>query len=120
MKYRQEILKLDTLTNPKTLIWCVLYREIENIPKIAADLHYLDYTEFNQVGDAFFKSPQYLVIQKQMQEDIKTLADIILHVPPLKPEWETSDGRKQIVTELNQYFNKNFPGDEAKQNPISW
>lgn len=120
MKYRQEVLELSPLTNPKTLIWSVLYREIEPIPKIASGLHYLDYTDFNVVGDAFFRSSRYIEIQEKMQDDIKTLADIIMHVPPLKPEWETNEGRQQIANELNEYFNKNYSDDQPKQDPISW
>ena len=120
MKYRQEIFQLNPLTNPRTLIWSVLYREMETIPKIAAGLHYLDYTEFNLVGDAFIKGPKYLQIQEKMQDDIKTIADIIMQAPPLKTEWETQEGREQIIKDLNEYFEKNNPELPQKQDPISW
>jgi TIR domain len=120
MKHRQEILELSPLTNPKSLIWSVLYREVEPIPEVAAGLSYLDYTEFNLVGDAFFKTEKYLKMQEKMKSDIKTIAEIISKAPPLKPDWETAEGRVKIVAELNEYFKKNKLENEQKQEPISW
>ncbi|GAB2814802.1 toll/interleukin-1 receptor domain-containing protein [Ferruginibacter profundus] len=120
MKHRQEVLELSPLTDPKTLIWSVLYREVVPIPELADGLSYLDYTDFNLVGDAFFKTEKYLAIQEKMKKDIKTIAAIITKAPALKPEWETIEGRKQIVNELNEYFKKYNLENELKQEPITW
>ncbi|MES2848049.1 MAG: toll/interleukin-1 receptor domain-containing protein [Bacteroidota bacterium] len=120
MKHRQEILELSPLTKPKTLIWSVVYRKVDPIPDYAKGLHYLDYSDFDQVGDAFFKTEKYLEIQEKMKEDIKTIGAIILNAPPLKPGWETAEGRKQIITELNAYFTQYNLDDNKKQDPITW
>ena len=120
MKHRQEIFQLSQLTMPKTLIWSVLYRDVEPIPEFADGITYLDYTDYNLVGDAFFKTEKYLSFQTKIEADIRTIAEIINNVPPLPASWETEEGRKQIVGELNEYFLKNDLGNDQIQNPISW
>jgi TIR domain len=120
MKHRQELLELSPMTNPKSLIWSVLYREVEPLPEMAAGITYLDYTDFNLVGDAFFETKKYLEMQEKMETDIKTIASIIEQAPPLHPAWETAEGRKQIVQELNEYFRNNNLENDQKQDPISW
>lgn len=120
MKYRQEVLRLGPLTKPKSLIWPVLYREVNPIPQIAAGLHYVDYTDFNVVGDAFFKTEMYLNFQDKMQDDIKTVADMINNAPPFNAQWETAEGLRQLKDELKNYFKGHNHDDDPKQPPISW
>ena len=120
MKYRQEVLQLNPLTVPKTLIWSIVYRKIDPIPHLASGITFSDYTNFNVVGDAFFKTEKYLFFQEKMNTDIKSIADIINNVPPLKPEWETPDGRKMILDDLNLYFSQNEIETPQKQSAIVW
>lgn len=120
MKYRQETLKLGPLTKPKSLIWPVLYREINPMPDIAAGLQYVDYRDFNVVGDAFFRTEMYLEFQEKMQDDIKTVVDIIKNVPVFNAALETEEGLKKLKDELKVYFNANNKGDDPQQPPISW
>lgn len=122
MKYMQEYYKLGVHTVPRTLIWPVIYREIQPLPDIIKNINFLDYSEFNVVGEAFFKSEKSLKFQEKLQEDISTISDIILNVPPLNPIMETAEGRKQLLKELNAYLEKNAEDADSvpKQNPISW
>ncbi len=121
MKHRQERFKLDSFTTPKALIWPVLYREVEPLPAIMKNLSYLDYSEFNLVGEAFFKTEKYLKLQEKLQDDIKTIAAIISKAPELTPEWETPEGRQQVLAELNAYLEENCDVDVAPtQKAILW
>lgn len=120
MKHRQEQLKLGATTKPKSLIWPLLYRDLESIPDIAAGLTYMDYTDFNLVGDAFFKTEKYLDFQTKLQDDIKAIAAMIKSAPPFMPAWETPEGLTNLERELKEYFEKNITNEEVKQQPISW
>lgn len=121
MKYRQELLQLDAHTVPQTLIWPILYREISPMPELIKKMTYLDYSEFNVVGEAFFKTQKFLDFQEKLQNNINTIADIILHVPPLDASLETPEGRRKILAELNAYLAANSATEEnVKQNPITW
>ena len=121
MKRRQETQNINDNTTPTTLIWPVLYREIDPMPPIVSNIKYLDYSRFNVVGEAFFKTEKYLDFQDQLQRDIKSIISIIKNVPPLNSEWYTPVGRAQIRTELNNYLAQYCILDEdQKQNPITW
>jgi hypothetical protein len=120
MKHRQELLKLTPLTKPKSLICSIMYREVSPIPDIAEGITYMNYTDFNLVGDAFFKTEKYLGFQQKLQKDIKIIGEIIKNAPALNPVWETPGGRKQIEEELISYFAKHNLSTDQKQQPISW
>lgn len=121
MKYRQEQFKLGSTTKPKTLIWPIIYREIQPLPDLAKNISLLDYSEFNVVGEAFTKSEKYLRFQEKLQDDIRSIAEIIVNVPPLDVAIETDEGRKKIIDELNIYFEGNFDaGAIPTQSPIAW
>ncbi|MVM29382.1 hypothetical protein GO755_05005 [Spirosoma sp. HMF4905] len=121
MKHRQELWELGPLKMPKTLIWPVIYREVNPLPEIASGLQYSNYSEFNLVGDAFFKTKSYLLFQKKLQKDIKYVSEIILHAPPLNTEWETYEGKAKIISTLNEYFSK-VQGIEStiNQKLVTW
>lgn len=122
MKFREEHMKLSAHTVPQTLIWPILYREIDPMPPKIKDTTYLDYTDFNMVGEAFSKTEKYLQFQKKLEINIKTIAEIIMKVPPLDPVIETPEGRAQLLKELNDYLEQNSDvyNNASKQNPISW
>ncbi|MEO6406229.1 MAG: toll/interleukin-1 receptor domain-containing protein [Ferruginibacter sp.] len=121
MKYRQEQYKLCSTTTPKTLIWPVIYREVVPLPPIAGKLSYLDYSEFNVVGEAFTRSDKYIKFQEKLQDDIRSIAEIITNVPALDDSLETAEGRKKIIDDLNKYFEGNFDaGQLPMQSPIAW
>src|SRR4030095_10285742 len=71
MKHRQEVLKLGPHTTPKSLIWPILYRDVNPIPDLAQGLSYADYRDFNVVGDAFSRTDLFLKLQLKMQQEIK-------------------------------------------------
>ena len=121
MKHREESFKLNEQTTPKSLIWPVLYREIDPLPPIIKNITYLDYRDYNVIGEAFFKTDKFLKFQKDLQRDIKIISGIIMNIPPFNPHWDTPEGREQIIEELNNYLAENTCADEPlKQNPISW
>jgi hypothetical protein len=121
MKFKQEFFKINETTRPRTLIWPVLCWDIDPLPGIASDLTYLDYCEFNLVGDAFFRSESFLKFQQKMQVDIISIAEIIKHVPPMDPIFETPGGREQTIKDLQTYFERKVQQDEPiTQKPISW
>ncbi|HSN59720.1 MAG TPA: toll/interleukin-1 receptor domain-containing protein [Ferruginibacter sp.] len=121
MKYKQDFHKLNAGTVPRTLIWPVLYREIEPLPELASQISYLDYSEFNVVGEAFFRSDKFLRFQEKLQQDICSIVDIINNVPPMDDFFETSEGREKTIKELKVYFEgKVEQSDLIIQNPISW
>ena len=117
MKQRQEKLGLGATTKPKSLIWPVLYRGLEAIPEVAAGITYMDYTGFNLVGDAFFRTERYLDFQTKLQNDIKAIASMIKDAPPLSPELESAEGMANLERELKTYFSTNITNDEVKQQP---
>ncbi len=121
MKYKQEHHKLGADTVPRTLIWPVLYRDIDPFPELAHHISYLDYSDFNVVGEAFFKSDKFLKFQEKLQADICSIADIINNVPDMDPFFETSEGRTKTIAELNRYFAGKVEQTETiTQNPITW
>lgn len=121
MKFRQEKLKLSSVTIPQTLIWPVVYRETQPLPSFASPLSHLDYSEFNVVGEAFFKSEKFIKFQEKLQKDILSIAEIINNVPAMDNSLDTEEGRKMIIEELNAYFEGNFEeGNPAIQEAITW
>ncbi len=121
MKYREQYMNLSADTIPQTLIWPVLYREITPMPDLVSKITYLDYSDFNVVGEAFFRTEKFLAFQEKLQSDINTISNIIVNVPPLSAEWDTPDGRKQVLRELNQYLADKCELETIpSQKPISW
>jgi hypothetical protein len=121
MKFKQEHFKINEATIPRTLIWPVLYRDIDPLPDIASHLSYLDYSEFNVVGEAFFRNEKFLKLQEKMQEDICSIAEIINNVPPMDPFFETPEGRQKTIKDLQTYFEgKVEQAEPITQTPISW
>ena len=121
MKYMQEYYHLNAGTTPRTLIWPILYREIAPLPELASQISYLDYSEFNVVGEAFFKSDKFLKFQEKLQKDILSIVDIINHAPAMDPFFETIEGRDKTLVALKQYFEgKAEQTDLIIQSPISW
>lgn len=121
MRYKQDHHKLNEATTPRTLIWPVLYRQIDPIPELAQHISYLDYSDFNVVGEAFFRSEKFLKFQEKLQDDICSIADIINNVPDMDPYFETPEGRKETVARLQEYFAARGAKNETlKQNSISW
>jgi hypothetical protein len=121
MRYCQEYRKPPAFKGPKTLIWPIMYRKVEPLPEAIKNIHCLDYSEYNLVGEAFTRSEKYLKFQQQLQGDILTISNIILNVPPMDQYWETKEGQRKIIKELNVYFEAN--GDfniPPKQNLVSW
>jgi len=111
MKYRQEQHKLDAFTRPKTLLWPVMYRKIDPLPLAIRNIKYLDYSEYNLIGEAFLKTNRYLKLQQQLQNDIRSITDIILNVPAFDPYWDTPQGREEIIKELVDYYKTNADFD---------
>lgn len=121
MQYKQEFYKLNAGTMPLTLIWPILYRDIEPMPDIIKHINYLDYSNFNVVGEAFSRSEKYLQLQEKLQDDIASLVEIINNAPPMDPLFETPEGQEQTIKALTTYFeNKGGEVVEHFQKPISW
>lgn len=121
MKHRQEQVNTDPAAQPKSLIWPILYREVDPMPSLIKNIHYLDYSEFNLVGEAFFKTEKFIKFQERLQLDIKTIGTMVLNPPALNPEWQTAEGREKVLNELNAYLEANCDIKAPQtQNPISW
>ncbi|MBC7867480.1 MAG: toll/interleukin-1 receptor domain-containing protein [Gloeobacteraceae cyanobacterium ES-bin-316] len=121
MKYKQDYHKLSADTLPRTLIWPILYREMRPLPELASQISYLDYSEFNVVGEAFFRSDKFIKFQEKLQADISSIVDIINHVPDIDPAMETAEGKTNTINALKQYFEGKVEQTELiMQNPISW
>ena len=121
MQYKQEIHKLGASTVPRTLIWPIVYRDIDPLPDMVKNINYLDYSDFNVVGEAFFKSEKSLKFQEKLQEDICSIVDIINNVPDMHPDFETADGQASTLKQLVSYFESRVgEADDSIQKPISW
>jgi TIR domain len=125
MNYQQGLYKITANSQPSTLIWPILYREIDVIPNFAKNMHYLDYSKFNVVGDPFFKSELYLEFQKKLQGDIKSIATIIKKIPPLHDDLKDENGKARIIEEINAFLSETLrPDDDAASTEpkpaISW
>lgn len=121
MRFKQEYHKLDAFTTPKTLLWPIMYRKVDPLPAAIKNINYLDYSEYNVVGEAFFKSEKFIKFQEQLQTEIKSIAEIILAAPDYNPYWDTPEGRKEITTVLQDYFTSNSDFDHPPvQTPITW
>ena len=122
MQYKQDHHKIGVATVPRTLIWPILYREIDELPSFVKNINYLDYSKFNVVGEAFFKSEKSLEFQEKLQEDICSIVDIINNVPDIDPVFETAEGQVSTLALLAEYFKTKTGegGDHPTQKPISW
>lgn len=121
MQYKQEFYKINAGTLPRTLIWPILYREIEPMPAMLKKINYLDYSSFNVIGEAFFKSEKYLQFQEKLQADIESLIEIILNTPPLDASFETPEGQEKTIKALSDYFESRSDDLGVHfQKPISW
>lgn len=122
MKYQQELYQIAPGGTPPTLIFPLLLRKlIDPIPSMVQNIHYLDYCEFNVIGDPFFKSDLYLKFQRKLSEDVSKIADIINNAPALHNDLKTSQGQTKIAAEINTYLSNN-EGDFnlPKQGLVSW
>jgi len=120
MRYKQEYYKLNEMTTPKTLVWPIMYRKVTPVPAAVQNISYLDYSSYNLVGDAFFKSEKFIEFQKQLQNQIQTIVDIITHAPDYDLYWDTQQGREEILQALKDYFINNDDFDKPFQKPIVW
>jgi hypothetical protein len=121
MRYQQEVNIKNGFTLPQTLLWPVLYRKVEPLPDAVSKLTYLDYSEFNVVGEAFFKNEMSLRFQQKLQEDITSISEIILNAPPLDPALETEEGQKQRIDQLKAYYDTYCDFyHPPQQKPITW
>lgn len=121
MRFKQEYHQLDNSTIPKTLLWPIMYRVVKPLPAAVQNISFLDYSDYNVVGEAFFKSKKFLKLQKQLESDITSIAHIIDNAPDYDENWETPVGRDAMVNLLKQYFQSNGDFDNPpKQNPIVW
>ncbi len=121
MQYKQDHHKIGVSTVPRTLIWPILYREIDELPAYVKNINYLDYSKFNVVGEAFFKSEKSLEFQEKLQEDICSIVDIINNVPEMDPIFETADGQASTIASLAAYFKTKTEEETGpQQKPISW
>lgn len=121
MKYRQESFKLDSFTKPKTLLWPVVFRKIEPLPVAVQNIHYVDYSAYNLVGDAFKKDPIYLNFQRKLITDIEAVVDIIENAPAYDESWDTPDGRRDLKQKLDAYYEANNNFDvPISQKSIQW
>lgn len=120
MRFKQEYYKLSEMTTPKTLLWPVMYRKVNPLPIAVQSINYLDYSKYNLIGDAFFKSEKFLELQEQLQNEIQTVVDIIEDAPPYNDYWDSSEGRSEILQALKDYFDKNDDFDKPFQKPILW
>lgn len=121
MQYKQEIHKIGAATVPRTLIWPIVYRDIDPLPDLVKNINYLDYSDFNVVGEAFFKSEKSIRFQEKLQEDICSIVDIINNVPEMHPDFETAEGQANTLKQLTSYFESRVgEAGDSIQKPISW
>src|ERR1700741_1303884 len=120
MRKRQEKLNLNATTRPQTLVWPVMYREVDPLPDaIVGRATYLNYCKYNLVGEAFFKSPLFLEFQADLGRDIASLAEIIENAPPLEPVFENEENKKKYLQEIRDYWNsKTNDTPPPPHNPI--
>lgn len=122
MKYQQQLYNISTDGKPSTLIWPIVYRKLANpLPPIINNINYLDYSDFNVVGDAFFKTELYIKFQFKLQNDIQSIADIIINAPELHEDLKTIEGKKKVQQEINDYLITNdITNESIKQSITSW
>jgi hypothetical protein len=121
MRYKQEYFEIDADKIPYTLLWPVMFRKVDPLPPAVGALTYLDYSDYNVVGEAFTKDVKYLNFQKKLEKDIKSLGYIINNVPEYDAYWDTDEGRTIIINELNTYFDVNNDFDKIPiQKAIKW
>ena len=119
-RYKQEYFHLNENTMPKTLLWPVMYRLVNPLPAAIQKINFLDYSEYNCIGDAFFKSDKFLKFQTQLQNDIKSLANIIENAPEYDPVWDTEAGKLKVLESLKSYYTSNDDFDKPFQTAIVW
>ena len=117
IKYRQQKLNLRAGSTPPSLMWLIAVQEFENIPPIIHTIQYANYIKYNVVGDAFFRSDDFLNFQKQLRNDVKAAYDIIRNAPPWQQEWDTQAWKGEIKGVIDDYFATN---NDPKQGFLSW
>jgi hypothetical protein len=121
MRFKQDYHKLNAFTTPKTLLWPIMYRKVDPLPPAIQNITYLDYSDYNVVGEAFFKSEKFIKFQEKLQGDIKSIADIIISAPPYNAYWDTPQGRTEMLQLLKEYFDSNSDFEQPPaQTPITW
>jgi hypothetical protein len=121
MKYQQQLYKIDVDGTPPTLIWPLLLRKLNPVPTMIEKIQYLDYSDFNVIGEPFFKSELFLKFQQKLSNDVNLIAHIINNAPELHEDFKTKEGRAKITDEINVYLKDNGEQfDFPKQGLISW
>lgn len=89
--------KQKSILTGADLIYPVLYRNIEPLPEVASSLAYQDFTRFNVVGDAFFKTSLFLDFQKQFAQFAKVIAKSIMKAPPFDISWSNIKDDQPVI-----------------------
>jgi len=106
MYFRAKQLGFLSTANQAGLLRPVIKQKAEVVPKFFQVLQSLDYSSFNQVGEAFKKSSAYLEFQKRVEEDSEKIARFIRNnTPEWKSEFESDEWidkpYEAILAELN-------------------
>ena len=117
IKYRQQRLDLKAGSVPPSLMWLIAIQEFENVPPIIHTVQFANYIKYNVVGDAFFRSNEFLDFQRECRNDVKTVANIIRNAPPWQEEWDTQAWKDEIKRSIDEYFSHY---NEPKQGFLSW
>jgi len=117
IKYRQQRLNLRAGSTPPSLMWLIAIQEFENVPPILHTIEYANYAKYNLVGDAFFKRDEFIDFQKDLQKDVRTVANIIRYAPAWQEEWDTQAWKDEIKKVIDDYFATN---SDPKQGFLSW
>jgi TIR domain len=122
MNYQQQLYKIAPGGKPPALIWPLLLSNlIDPVPPMVQKIHYLDYCDYNRIGEAFIKSERYLDFQEKLRNDVKILAGIINNAPKFHDDLKTPEGQEKIAADINTYLKNNeIDFNLPKQGLTSW
>ena len=87
MTARSTLLKLSNRTTPQCLIYPIVFANKELLPKIASELQYRDFSQWDINYSAFETTVEYGDFIRAMQEVAKELGALIPQAPPWNPTW---------------------------------
>lgn len=117
IKHRQQKLDLKAGKVPPSLMWLVAIQEFEMVPPIIHTIQYSSYIKYNVVGDAFFKTMDYIDFQRELRKDVKAVANIVMNAPKWDESWDTEEWKGETKKTIDEYFEQ---ANDPKQGLLSW